>query len=120
MKLTCCWPLIAGLAVATVWLTASSGIAEPTPPVQSAAPGGSNSPASPPAPPLDATPDALANSGPYPGPQSNANSLDVATPPAETREETLAECLSYWDPGTHMSKAEWRETCKRTLNGRFF
>ena len=44
----------------------------------------------------------------------------MTAPPAEAREETLADCMSFWDAGTHMSKAEWRETCKRTLNGQLF
>jgi hypothetical protein len=28
---------------------------------------------------------------------------------------TMAECEEAWDPETHMSKAKWRETCRRTL-----
>lgn len=31
--------------------------------------------------------------------------------------ETLAKCMSYWDPATQMSKSEWRDTCIRTQNG---
>ncbi len=31
--------------------------------------------------------------------------------------ETLASCMSFWEPATHMSKPEWRATCQRTLNG---
>jgi hypothetical protein len=31
--------------------------------------------------------------------------------------ETIAACMGFWDTATHMSKVEWRETCKRTLNG---
>lgn len=31
--------------------------------------------------------------------------------------DTLADCMVLWDAATHMSKAEWRQTCKRTLNG---
>lgn len=30
---------------------------------------------------------------------------------------TLAECMAIWDRSTDMSKAEWRDTCSRTLNG---
>ncbi len=30
---------------------------------------------------------------------------------------TLASCMGFWDPATHMSKPEWRATCVRTLNG---
>jgi hypothetical protein len=28
---------------------------------------------------------------------------------------TLDDCMAVWDPTTHMSKDEWRVTCKRTL-----
>jgi hypothetical protein len=30
---------------------------------------------------------------------------------------TLASCMGFWDNTTHMSRAEWRQTCVRTLNG---
>jgi len=30
--------------------------------------------------------------------------------------ETLADCMGFWDQGTHMSKTEWRTACVRTLN----
>jgi hypothetical protein len=28
---------------------------------------------------------------------------------------TLADCMGFWDKGTHMSKTEWRSACKRSL-----
>jgi len=28
---------------------------------------------------------------------------------------TLQECMALWDEGTHMSKAEWKSACKRTM-----
>lgn len=28
---------------------------------------------------------------------------------------TLQECMALWDDGTHMSKAEWKAACKRTM-----
>ena len=31
--------------------------------------------------------------------------------------DTLAACMSYWKQDTDMTKVEWRDTCKRTLNG---
>lgn len=31
--------------------------------------------------------------------------------------KTLADCMAIWAPDTHMTKVEWRDTCKRTLNG---
>lgn len=27
--------------------------------------------------------------------------------------KSLDECMKIWDPGTHMSKAQWETTCKR-------
>jgi hypothetical protein len=27
---------------------------------------------------------------------------------------TLSECMSVWDPSSHMSKGEWRSACART------
>jgi hypothetical protein len=30
---------------------------------------------------------------------------------------TLADCMGLWDPATHMSKDEWRQTCQRTAYG---
>jgi hypothetical protein len=29
---------------------------------------------------------------------------------------TLSDCMSLWDRGTHMTRAEWRRTCRRSLN----
>lgn len=31
--------------------------------------------------------------------------------------DTLAACMSFWQPDTTMTKAEWHDTCVRTLNG---
>lgn len=30
--------------------------------------------------------------------------------------DTMAACMGFWDAGTHMTKAEWRSACTRTLN----
>jgi hypothetical protein len=27
------------------------------------------------------------------------------------------DCMGYWEPATPMSKSEWRQACRRTLNG---
>jgi hypothetical protein len=27
--------------------------------------------------------------------------------------DRFAQCISFWDPGTHMTRDEWRESCKR-------
>jgi hypothetical protein len=43
-----------------------------------------------------------------------------ATAPREPIPEdgpSLADCLDIWEPATHMSKAVWRSTSVRTLNG---
>jgi hypothetical protein len=29
--------------------------------------------------------------------------------------KTLADCMGFWEPATHMTKTEWRAACKRTL-----
>jgi hypothetical protein len=34
--------------------------------------------------------------------------------------QDLALCLGDWDPGTHMSKSEWRRVCERTQGGTTF
>jgi hypothetical protein len=28
----------------------------------------------------------------------------------------MDECMAIWEPATHMTKAEWRRTCRRTLD----
>lgn len=32
--------------------------------------------------------------------------------------ESLESCMSRWDPGTNMTKEEWRESCKRVSEER--
>jgi len=112
MKLAYCRSLVTGV-LAITWVTASLAEAQPLPSVESSAPGVSVSPAIPPVPPIPKgtrTPE-------WP---TSGNPADLTAPPTEARQETLADCMSFWDAGTHMSKTEWRETCKRTLNGRVF
>ena len=29
-------------------------------------------------------------------------------------------CMESWDAGTHMSKAEWKKACKRTVKGKVY
>lgn len=29
--------------------------------------------------------------------------------------KTLQACMNFWEPATHMSKTEWRDACKRTM-----
>ena len=40
---------------------------------------------------------------------------EAASITAQDRGMTLQECMALWDAGTHMSKAEWRAACKRTM-----
>lgn len=30
---------------------------------------------------------------------------------------TLADCMAMWEPATHMTREDWRRTCRRTLGG---
>ena len=30
--------------------------------------------------------------------------------------KSLADCLGFWEPATHMSKSEWRAACQRSQN----
>ena len=32
--------------------------------------------------------------------------------------ESLESCVARWDPGTHMTKDTWRETCRRVSDER--
>jgi hypothetical protein len=81
----------------------------------------------PPVAPLSPTPDLITESS------GGASGVDLsATSPTPTSSgpspsesapshpggggETLADCMSFWDRGTHMSKTEWRTACVRTLN----
>jgi hypothetical protein len=31
-------------------------------------------------------------------------------------DDKLTQCMETWDTGTHITKAKWREICKRQLN----
>lgn len=37
---------------------------------------------------------------------------------AAPERDTLEECMSVWDAGTHITKSKWREICKRQLKER--
>jgi hypothetical protein len=49
------------------------------------------------------------------GPSRKTTEVKTQFPP--THRETLDDCMGDWDTQTHMSKSEWREACRRTLNG---
>jgi hypothetical protein len=35
--------------------------------------------------------------------------------PAQQRHKRFEDCMAIWEPATHMSKREWRRTCKSQL-----
>jgi len=35
--------------------------------------------------------------------------------PAQQRQKRFEDCMAIWEPATHMSKREWRRTCKSQL-----
>ena len=113
MKRASHWYVVPILAFAVTPITASIGHAEPSPTVENSAPGISGRAQAPSMPTLDQSTPQLGSSG-------AGSSTEKLGPPDDAREETLADCLSFWDPGTHMSKDEWRRTCERTMNGRYF
>ncbi len=46
---------------------------------------------------------------------------DKAAPPekpATYATESIEDCMRKWDPGTHMTKEAWRQTCVRIKNER--
>ena len=47
-----------------------------------------------------------------------ATPFPATTFPAKATEgprHTLNDCMATWDKGTHMTKADWRATCKRSI-----
>ena len=48
--------------------------------------------------------------------ESEANAiLDESKKDFKVTKKGLADCLKDWDPQTQMSKAEWAESCRTTL-----
>ncbi len=33
----------------------------------------------------------------------------------DSTEKRIADCMAIWEPRTHMTKQQWRRTCKRSL-----
>jgi hypothetical protein len=87
---TAVFTLAATLAVAATQFIALSGCALASPAVLNAAPTGTTIP------------------------------VPATVPFVSGPQETLAQCMGYWDAGTHMSKAEWRRACQRTQDGTMF
>ena len=90
MKIGSYRSLVGILAIATAPIIAFSGYGYASPSVLNAIPAGATFPA-------------------------------AATVPFEAGpRETLAQCMAYWDAGTHMSQTEWRRACVRTKDGTIF
>jgi hypothetical protein len=47
--------------------------------------------------------------------EDQSQSLDDV--PSRPSIDRFAQCISFWDPGTHMTQDEWRESCKRVNHG---
>jgi hypothetical protein len=81
-------------------------------------------------PPTRFQPTPQPNVAPSVPPSAPAASTDGSSPPpsggrAQTDQnrtgknpaaETVESCISLWEAGTHMSKAEWSATCRRIQN----
>ncbi|MFN3624360.1 MAG: hypothetical protein ACK4TP_09895 [Hyphomicrobium sp.] len=55
---------------------------------------------------------------------TSADTPKSSTPPAVTTgsisseptfEQRMSECMAIWDKGTHMTKEQWRRSCRTTL-----
>jgi hypothetical protein len=44
-------------------------------------------------------------------PAVTTGSINLDPTPAQR----MADCMAIWEPRTHMTKSEWRRTCKTTL-----
>ena len=40
---------------------------------------------------------------------------EAATSAGRTKEQRFKDCMETWDKDTHMTKKEWRRTCKDTI-----
>ena len=53
-----------------------------------------------------------------------AQTKSQSTPKAQSAKDQAARdmklCMDSWDAGTHMSKAEWKTACKRTVKGKVY
>ncbi len=51
-------------------------------------------------------------------PAADTDSLTTGTiglSPAQKRQRRFDDCMSIWEPATHMTKRQWRRTCKNQL-----
>jgi hypothetical protein len=71
--------------------------------------------------PTPATPPGAQSSTLAPSPKSSdTGSTDTYPSAVDERLKAVKDCISFWDPSTHMSKAEWRKACMRTRDGQKF
>ena len=40
----------------------------------------------------------------------------IGVTPAEKRQRQFDDCMNIWEPATHMTKRQWRRTCKRQVD----
>ena len=68
---------------------------------------------------------------PIPASSALAQTKSQSTPPSQPSEKKAQSakdqaardmklCMESWDAGTHMSKAEWKTACKRTVKGKVY
>jgi hypothetical protein len=50
-----------------------------------------------------------------PGASSSASPSESAPSAPGGGGKSLADCMGFWDRETHMSKAEWKAACVRTM-----
>ena len=51
-----------------------------------------------------------------PRPPAGSPSLAVELTKQSAHETAIADCVRMWDRGTHMSKRDWSQTCRRVQN----
>jgi hypothetical protein len=48
--------------------------------------------------------------------EADPNKPDANTPEAKAdRQKRLDDCIAIWDKGTHMTREQWKRTCKNSL-----
>ena len=55
----------------------------------------------------------LASAQPVPGPANTPRSPAGEASKPNAHEAAIADCERMWDRGTHMTKIEWSQTCRR-------
>ena len=53
-----------------------------------------------------------------PKPESDATTSDENMQGHTLATQALETCMKNWDPGTHMTRDEWRQSCKRITEER--